>query len=93
MSYYKRYVKSRFKNVNKFLNRKLANLGFVSKRKVAIAIAKQYVNLKNEAETTNDPEWRMQLWYAQSELDDLCTFLKIKPMHRNELGGGTGEIY
>lgn len=93
MSYYKRYVKSRFKNVNKFLNRKLANLGFISKRKVAIEIAKQYVELSKRANSADDPQMRSQEWYAQSQLNSLCNVLKIKPMHRNELGGGTGEIY
>lgn len=100
MSYYKKYVKSRFKNVNKFLNRKLANLGFISKRKVAISIAKLYLELEERARELDDRtnlerqiEFRKQNWYAQSVLNNLCANLKIKPMHRNELDGGTGEIY
>lgn len=73
-------MKSRFKN-----------LGFISKRKVAIAIAKQYVEHENEVKDAT-PDWRMRHWYAQSQLNHLCKVLKIKPMHRNELGGGTSEI-
>lgn len=80
-------------NVTKFLNRKLANLGFISKRKVAIEIAKQYVMLEKRADSTDDQQTISQNWYAQSQLNSLCNVLKIKPMHRNELGGGTDEIY
>ncbi len=61
----------------------MSNFGFISKKKVAREIAKIYnthkdVNLFDSG--------------ACSSLNLLCTVLNIKPMHRNKLGGGTGEM-
>ena len=65
------------------------NFGFISKRKVAKEIAKIY-NDKNVPRNTKEEILRD--WEAQSTLNLLCTELNIKPMHRNKLGGGTGEM-
>lgn len=65
------------------------NYGFISKKKVAREIAKIY----NSHSATREDE---RMFYmdcgACSSLNLLCTNLKIKPMHRNKLGGGTGEM-
>lgn len=62
--------------------KKMNNLGFISKRKVAREIAKIY---NTKGHSVPDSE-------ACSTLNSLCDRLKIKPMHRNKLGGGTGEM-
>ena len=56
----------------------MSNRGFIRKKKVAEEIAKLY-NSKG-----------FDLF--DSGGNQLCTRLKIKPMHRNKLGGGTGEM-
>lgn len=58
------------------------NLGFISKKKVAREIAKIY-NTKGYSVLDSE---------ACSILNLLCYRLKIKPMHRNKLDGGTGEM-
>ena len=63
--------------------------GFISKKKVAKQIALIYkdrdVPRYTEEEILKDLE-------VQSALNLLCSNLGIKPMHRNKLGGGTGEF-
>lgn len=61
----------------------MSNFGFISKKKVAREIAKIYRNHKG-ADLFDSG--------ACSALNFLCTELNIKPMHRNKLGGGTGEM-
>lgn len=61
----------------------MSNFGIISKKKVAREIAK----IHNEH---NDN--CMFDYGACSALNVLCTRLNIKPMHRNKLGGGTGEM-
>ena len=58
------------------------NLGIISKKKVAREIAKIY---NTKGHSVPDSE-------ACSALNLLCDRLNIKPMHRNKLGGGTGEM-
>lgn len=60
----------------------MSNRGFISKKKVAREIAKIY---NTKGHSVPDSE-------ACSALNLLCDRLKIKPMHRNKLGGGTGEM-
>jgi len=67
----------------------MSNFGFISKKKVAKEIAKIY-NEHNK--TSSSPDALLMDWGAQSALNFLCSKLKIKPMHRNKLGGGTGEM-
>ena len=59
------------------------NYGFISKKKLAREIAKIYNTHKGAGEFDSG---------ACSALNFLCTMLSIKPMHRNKLGGGTGEM-
>lgn len=59
------------------------NFGFISKKKVAREIAKIYNEHKSASMFDSG---------ACSALNFLCTKLNIKPMHRNKLGGGTGEM-
>ena len=63
--------------------------GFISKKKVAREIAEIY----NAQKTSEVPisEFYMNCG-ACSALNLLCTRLDIEPMHRNKLGGGTGEM-
>lgn len=61
----------------------MSNFGFISKKKVAREIAKIY----NEHKSVDLFDSG-----ACSALNLLCTKLNIKPMHRNKLGGGTGEM-
>ena len=63
--------------------------GFISKKKVAREIAKIYNSRNN---TPCSSEQFLRDCEVQSALNFLCTELKIKPMHRNKLGGGTGEM-
>lgn len=60
----------------------MSNFGFISKKKVAREIAKIY-NTKGHSFFDAG---------GCSALNKLCSRLKIKPMHRNKLGGGTGEM-
>lgn len=67
----------------------MSNFGFISKKKVAREIAKvynchngQYINSKLHFFDSG----------ACSALNFLCDRLGIVPMHRNKLGGGTGEM-
>lgn len=61
----------------------MKNFGFISKKKIAKEIAKIY-NTK-EANSLFDSG-------GCSALNLLCERLNIMPMHRNKLGGGTGEM-
>ena len=67
----------------------MRNFGFISKKKVAREIAKIYNDHEN---TPFENEQFLRDCGAQSTLNLLCGKLNIKPMHRNKLGGGTGEI-
>lgn len=60
----------------------MSNRGFIRKKKVAEEIAKLY---NSKGHNVLDSE-------ACSTLNLLCDRLNIKPMHRNKLGGGTGEM-
>ena len=60
----------------------MKNFGFISKKKVAREIAKIYKEKGNDVFDSG----------GCSALNLLCTKLKIKPMHRNKLGGGTSEM-
>lgn len=65
------------------------NFGFISKRKVAVEIAKVY----NERNVPRyEREQILRDWEVQSALNFLCHNLNIKPMHLNKLGGGTSEM-
>ena len=67
----------------------MKNFGFISKKRVAKEIAKIY----NERNNTPCPkEQFLRNCEVQSALNLLCRELDIKPMHLNELGGGTGEM-
>ena len=67
----------------------MSNFGFISKKKVAREIAK----IDNEhSGVWCCPE---EFYFNQgvsNGMNALCSALKIKPMHLNELGGGTGEM-
>ena len=67
----------------------MKNIGFISKKKVAREIARIY-NERNKTRLTK--EEILKDWEVQSALNLLCNNLGIKPMHRNKLGGGTGEM-
>lgn len=67
----------------------MKNFGFISKKKVAREIAKIYNDHNN---IQSSKEQFLRDCEAQSALNFLCTRLKIKPMHLNKLGGGTGEM-
>lgn len=67
----------------------MRNFGFISKKKVAREIAKIYNDHEN---TPCEKEQFLRDCEAQSALNLLCSKLNIKPMHRNKLGGGTGEM-
>lgn len=58
------------------------NIGFISKKKVAIEIAKIYNTKGNDAFDIG----------GCSALDLLCYRLNITPMHSNKLGHITGEM-
>lgn len=67
----------------------MKNFGFISKKKVAREIAKIY----NDRGITPCPkEQFLRDCEVQSALNLLCRELSIKPMHLNELAGGTGEM-
>ena len=67
----------------------MRNFGFISKKKVAREIA----NIYNDHENTPcEKEQFLRDCEAQNALNLLCGKLNIKPMHRNKLGGGTGEM-
>lgn len=59
----------------------MKNIGFISKKKVAREIAEIYNTLGHSFFDAG----------GCSALNRLCSRLDIKPMHRNKLGGGTGE--
>ena len=65
------------------------NFGFISKKKVATEIAKAYNGHNN---TPCNKEQFLKDCEVQSALNLLCERLNIKPMHRNKIGGGTGEM-
>ena len=66
----------------------MKNFGFISKKKVAEEIAKIY----NSHENTPCPKNQfLEDCAVQSALNYLCSRLNIKPMHLNELGGGTSK--
>ena len=65
------------------------NFGFISKKKVAKEIAKIYLERSVPRLTREEI---LRDWEVCSALNLLCTKLEIKPMHRNKLGGGTGEM-
>lgn len=67
----------------------MSNLGFISKKKVAREIAKIY---NERSVPRHTKEEILRNWEVCSVLNVLCTNLNIKPMHRNKLGGGTGEM-
>ncbi len=67
------------------------NFGFISKKKVAREIAKIYNENSKPRKDKTKEEFYMECG-ACSSLNLLCTKLNIKPMHRNKLGGGTGEM-
>ena len=68
---------------------KMSNFGFISKKIVAREIANIY---KEHDKTRGTREEVYMDLGACSALNFLCTKLDIKPMHRNKLGGGTGEM-
>lgn len=59
----------------------MKNFGFISKKKVAKEITKIYNTKGHDVFDSG----------ACSALNLLCKKLGIKPMHLNELGGGTAE--
>lgn len=61
----------------------MSNFGFISKKK----IAKEIAEIIHSHPDVDDYDLG-----ACSALNSLCTHLGIKPMHRNKLGGGTGEM-
>lgn len=65
------------------------NFGFISKKKVASEIAKAYNGHNN---TPCNKEQFLKDCEVQSALTLLCERLNIKPMHRNKISGGTGEM-
>ena len=67
----------------------MSNLGIISKKKVAKEIAKIYLE---HGKTCISKEQSLMDFGACSALNLLCRELNIKPMHRNKLGGGTGEM-
>ena len=67
----------------------MKNFGFISKKKVAREIAKIYNDRNN---TPCPKEQFLKDCEVQSALNLLCRELDIKPMHLNDLGGGTGEM-
>lgn len=67
----------------------IEKLGFISKRKVAVEIAKIYNGHKN---APCSKEQFLADCEVQSALNYLCNQLGIKPMHLNKLGGGSGEM-
>ena len=75
--------------INERENSKMSNCGFISKKKVAREIAKIY---NNKSVPRHTREEVLRDWEVQSSLNLLCKNLSIKPMHRNKLGGGTGEM-
>ncbi len=60
----------------------MKNFGFISKKKVAKEIAKIYNEKGHDVFDSG----------ACSALNLLCKKLAIKPMHLNEMGGGTAEM-
>lgn len=71
------------------------NFGFISKKKVAKEIAEVYHNHLNANASDSDACSALSCLFdsgACSALNCLCTRLNIKPMHRNRLGDGTGEM-
>ena len=67
----------------------MSNFGFISKKKVAREIAK--INNQYSGKWGCQKEFYFNTGVCNG-MNALCTALKIKPMHRNELGGGTGEV-
>lgn len=67
----------------------MKNIGFISKKKVAKEIAKIY---NDRSVPRHTKEEILKDWEVCSALNLLCRKLDIKPMHLNELAGGTGEL-
>lgn len=67
----------------------MKNFGFISKKKVEKEIANIYNSRVN---TPCSKEQFLKDCEVQSALNLLCGKLGIKPMHLNELGGGTGKM-
>lgn len=67
----------------------MKNFGFISKKKVAREIAKIY-NERSCIRHTREEV--IKDWEVCSALNLLCRKLDIKPMHLNELAGGTGGM-
>ena len=65
------------------------NFGFISKKKVATEIAK--IHNKHSGKWISRGDFYFNGGVCNG-MNALCSALKIKPMHRNELGGGTGEM-
>ena len=65
------------------------NFGFISKKKVAREIAK--INNKYSGKWLTREDFHFNEGVCNG-MNVLCSALKIKPMHRNKLGGGTGEM-
>lgn len=67
--------------------------GLVSKRKIARVLAETCNKIEeNECGANATKEQRIAGWAQQSTLNYICTKLKVKPAHMNELGGGTGKM-
>ena len=65
----------------------MKNIGFISKKKIAVEIARIYRDISDEADSANaTKEDRLSGWAAQSKLNLLCLSLKIKPAHTVRLG-------
>lgn len=67
----------------------MSNFGFISKKKVAREIAK--INNEHSGKWGSTTEFYFNNGVSNG-MTALCKALKIKPMHRNKLGGGTGEM-
>ena len=61
----------------------MSNFGFISKKRIAREIA-EIIHAHPDVTDFDSG--------ACSALNSLCVHLDIKPMHRNKLGGGTGEM-
>ena len=66
------------------------NIGFISKKKIAKEIARLYKF--HDSDEDMGVKDRYFDYGAQFALNGLCGRLKIKPLHRNKLGDGTGEM-
>lgn len=66
----------------------MKNLGFISKRKVAIEITKLHNELERQINNTDNSDFKKQDWYAQSVLTLLCRALNIEPPYLSVSAGG-----